>query len=259
MQPVLVPYHLDEYLPDLDVPLEPSHTVTRVLRGADVWERIAPLYDAVANLVAAAVAGEQLSVVMSGDCTTSLGIASGLQRAGVVPSVVWFDGHGDLQTLETTTSGYVGGFPLRILVGYRPELISDRLGLVPVPEHQVVLVDARDLDPPERKFLHTSPIRRLPVDELVPAQLPDGPLYLHVDCDVVTPEDLPGLLFPATGGPAMSDVAAAIVRVMATGRVVAVGLACTWHPHRGAADRTRQLVNALAGTESAGYEGAANE
>ena len=72
---------------------------------------------------------------------------AGLQRAGLDPAVVWFDGHGDVQSLETTTSGYLGGLPLRILVGYRPELIADALGLRPVPEERAVLVDARDLDP----------------------------------------------------------------------------------------------------------------
>jgi arginase len=48
--------------------------------------------------------------------------------------IVWIDAHGDVQTLETTASGYLGGLPLRLLVGYRPELIADRLGLRPVPE-----------------------------------------------------------------------------------------------------------------------------
>ncbi|MFC7481142.1 hypothetical protein ACFQX7_15410 [Luedemannella flava] len=39
--------------------------------------------------------------------------------------------------------------PLRVMVGYRPELIASSLGLRAVPESRAVLVDARDLDPPE--------------------------------------------------------------------------------------------------------------
>jgi arginase family enzyme len=70
----------------------------------------------------------------------------------------WFDAHGDVQTLETTASGYLGGLPLRLLVGYRPELIATGLGLRPVPEHQVLLVGARDLDPLR---LPTWPARQL--------------------------------------------------------------------------------------------------
>jgi arginase len=246
VQPILVPYHLDDHVAALDVPLEPELVLTRELDGSDVWERIAPLYDTVATAVADSVEQHRLPVVMSGDCTTSLGIVAGLQRAELAPSVVWFDGHGDLQTPETTTSGYVGGFPLRLIVGYRPDLIGTRLGLEAIAEHRVVLVDARDLDPPERQFLLTSPIRRLTVDEVMTTELPHGPVYLHIDCDVVTPADLPGLLFPAAGGPSMSRVAGAVARVMASCLVAAVGLGCTWHPHQGAASRARQIADALA-------------
>ena len=35
--------------------------------------------------------------------------------------------------------------PLRLLAGYRPELIATGLGLRPVPEHRVMLAGAREL------------------------------------------------------------------------------------------------------------------
>jgi arginase len=63
----------------------------------------------------------------SGDCTTALGAVAGLQHAGIDPGIVWLDAHGDAQTLETTASGYLGGLPLRLLVGYRPGLIGVHL------------------------------------------------------------------------------------------------------------------------------------
>ena len=141
-----VPYHLDEYLPDLDLPLRPDAVVTADLPPGDPWERLAFLYSRVARAVAAVAKGP--AVVESGDCTTALGAVAGLQHAGADPAIVWFDAHGDVQTLETTASGYLGGLPLRLLAGYRPELIADRLGLRPVAEHRILLAGARDLDPP---------------------------------------------------------------------------------------------------------------
>jgi arginase len=168
----------------------------------------------------------------------SLGVMAGLQRAGLDPAVVWFDAHGDVQTLETSTSGYLGGIPLRLLVGYRPELIASALGLRPVAEDRVVLVDARDLDPPEVAYLARVPIRRATVATAAD-DLPPGPLYLHVDVDVARPEDLPGLLYPAPGGPPLAEVARAVGAVLATGRVAAVGLACTWRPGHGTGERLR--------------------
>ena len=243
MTRILVPYHLDENLPSLDVPYEPDRTAPADLPDGGPWQRMAALYDDVANVVAHDARSGGRPVVMSGDCTTSLATVAGLQRAGVDPAIVWFDGHGDVQTLETTTSGYLGGMPLRILTGYRPELISDDLGLRPIPDERVVLVDARDLDPPEAEFLTTSAIRRCDVDDLVADLIPDGPLYLHIDFDVVTPGELPGLLFPAAGGPGLDAVGAAIGQVMATGRVAAVGIGCTWNAGHDNATRVRPILD----------------
>jgi arginase len=244
MSRILVSYHLDEHLPRLDVPYEPDRTVTADLPDGSPWQRMAALYGSAADVVADDVRGGRRPVVMSGDCTTSLATVAGLQRAGVDPAIVWFDGHGDIQTLETTASGYLGGMPLRILTGYRPELISDDLGLRPISDDRVVLVDARDLDPPEAAFLATSAIRRLDVGDLVADVLPDGPLYLHLDFDVVTPDDLPGLLFPAAGGPRIGAVGAAIGRVMAAGQVAAVGIGCTWHAGHDNGVRIRRQLDA---------------
>lgn len=243
MTRVLVPYHLDEHLSDLDIPVPAEVTVTADLPAGDgPWPRLAHLYQEVATVVADVARRGAGPAVFSGDCTTSLGTVAGLQRAGLDPAIVWFDAHGDVQTPETTSSGYLGGMPLRLLTGYRPELVATRLGLRPVPEDRILLTDARDLDPPEVTYLESSAIRRRPVTEL---DIPDGPIYLHVDLDVVDPADLPGLRFPAPGGPRLAEVTAALHRVVATGRVAAVGLACTWHPGHPGAGPLRAPVEEL--------------
>jgi arginase len=244
MSVIQVPYHLDEYLPDLDVPLPPDTVITADLPAGDVWDRLSALYTGVAAAVAAEAGRAGRPVVVSGDCTTALGTMSGLQRAGVQAGIVWFDAHGDVQTLETTTSGYLGGLPLRLLMGYRPELIAARLGLRAVPEHQVALVDARDLDPPEVSYLAGAQIRRSEVGELDAAGLPGGPLYVHLDLDVIDSGQLPGLRFPAPGGPSPAQVTGALSALLGTGRVAAIGVACTWYPGHSAADRIRQHLGA---------------
>ena len=227
---IAVPYHLDEYLPDLDLPLEPDEVVTAQFPPGDPWERLAVLYDAVAGAVAADAGFGGCPVVMSGDCNTSAGIMAGLQRAGADPAIVWFDAHGDVQTLETTTSGYLGGLALRLLTAYRPELITARLGLRPVPEDRIVLAGARDLDPPEKTYLAGAAIRRRDVAGLSAAGLPDGPLYVHVDMDVIDAAGLPGLRYPALGGPDAAQLADALRALLATGQVAAFGLSCSWYP-----------------------------
>ena len=247
---ISVPYHLDEYLPDLDLPLEPNQVVTAALPAGDPWERMAVLQSVVAGTVAGEVASGAWPVVMSGDCNTSAGIMAGLQRAGADPAIVWFDAHGDVQTLETTTSGYLGGLALRLLTAYRPELIATRLGLRPVPEDRIVLAGARDLDPPEVTYLAGAAIRRREVAGLTTAglrsaDLPGGPLYVHVDLDVIDPAGLPGLRFPAPGGPDAAELADALRVLLATGQVAAVGVSCSWHPGHAAARHVAAQLSAV--------------
>jgi arginase len=231
---IVVPYHQDERLADDLMPL-PERGDYLVLEpdlpdGA-LWFRLGALADAIASQVALAVSeGGSPVTVLSGDCLVALGTLAGVQRAGSEPALIWLDAHGDVHTLETTTSGYLGGLSLRLALGAHPELIADPLGLRFVPEDRAILVGARDLDPPEEAFLAGSAVRRCTVAELTAEVVPEGALVLHVDLDVIDPGELPGLLFPAPGGPPAADVVAAVRRVLATGRVAALDLACTWRP-----------------------------
>jgi arginase len=230
-----VPFHLDEYLPDLDFTPEPTERVVPELPAGEIWPRLAALYAAVAGAVTSSRTRAGCSVVASGDCLTALGTVAGLQAAGADPAIVWFDAHGDVQTPETSSSGYLAGMVLRLLTGYRPELIASTLGLRPVSEDRIVLVGARDLDPPEVTYLDQSRIRRCQVTDLAAAGLPDGPLYVHLDLDVIDGTQLPGLRYPAAGGPDAGQVADALSLLLGTGRVAAVGIACSWFPGQGAA------------------------
>lgn len=245
---VAVPYHLDEYLPDLDAPGVVEVAVAGPLTGETTWSRLTQLYERVAGTVAEIAGRGGRPVVYSGDCTTSIGVVAGLQRTGIDPAIVWFDAHGDVQTMETTASGYLGGMPLRVLTGYRRDLIAGPLGLRPVLERDVLLVGARDLDPPETVYLERAAIRRCEVRELVPELVPRRPVYLHLDADVLDPEDAPGLRFPAPNGPAVRDVVDALRRVLGTGRVVAIGMGCTWQPGHRTGSALRPHVDDLLAT-----------
>ena len=99
-------------------------------------------------------------VVLSGDCVTALAVLAGVQRSGIDAALVWFDAHGDFHTEQTTSSGYLGGLPLAKAVGRGDLSLPDALRLTPLAEDRVLLVDARDLDPPEVVALRGSQVRR---------------------------------------------------------------------------------------------------
>jgi arginase len=230
---IVVPYHQDERLPADLMPV-PEHGDYLVLEPdltpGELWPRLAALHDAVAAQVALAVTEGNPTTVLSGDCLVALGTLTGVQRAGIDAALVWLDAHGDVHTLQSSTSGYLGGVALRLALGAHPELLTGPLGLRPVSEQRTVLVGARNLDPPEEHFLAASAIRRSTVQSMTADLAPEGPLVLHIDLDVVNPAALPGLLFPAPGGPPVSEVIDAVRRILATGRVAALDVACTWHP-----------------------------
>jgi arginase len=169
MPVVSMPYHLDDHLTQLDLPMPDGFTeFSADLPDADVWTRMAALYDAVGETTRQAFEADSSVTVVSGDCTLAIGMVAGLQRAGLDPSVVWVDAHGDLQSLETTESGYLGGMALRLLLGYRPDYIADRLALRPPAPERVLLVEARDLDEAEADYLTSTCLKRTPLHTLSP-------------------------------------------------------------------------------------------
>jgi arginase len=237
-----VPYHQDERLGENLFPLPADGDLVDVqLPDGDIWRRLVALDDAAADRIAASVSAGGPTTVVSGDCLVAMAAVAGAQRAGVHPGIVWFDAHGDVNTLDTTTSGYLGGMSLRLVMGAHRELLADPLGVQPVAEDQAVLVDARDLDPAEAQYLATSSVRRSGVADLDVASLPEGQLILHIDLDVTDPGDMPGLRFPAPGGPRAAQVTAAARRILATGRVTVLDIACIWHP---AADDSIRRIRA---------------
>jgi arginase len=252
---ILAPWHLDEHLPNLvrALPAPPDVTVEPALPAGGAWRRYAALHDDVATAVCAVLAapgGSPIPVVVSGDCLVSLGVVAGVQRAGIDAGVLWFDAHGDVQTVETTASGYPGGMPLRILAGSRPPAFAGPRGLAPIAEDRLALVGARDLDPPEIEYLARSGIRRWTVAEAGPAAAagefaPMGSLVLHVDLDVVDAAALPGLRYPVTPGPTPAALLEAVAAVLATGQVVAVSIAATWFDSPAPSAAGRDLLAAL--------------
>jgi arginase family enzyme len=144
------------------------------------------------------------------------------------PSLVWFDAHGDVHTLASSTSGYLGGMALRMAMGGDFERLGEPLGLRPLQEDRAVLVDARDLDPAEEIYLAGSSVLHMPVEQVEAQGVPGGPIFLHVDVDVIDAAEPPGLRFPANNGPTSMSVLAAIDRLVASGRVAVLDIACTW-------------------------------
>lgn len=229
---LVLPYHQDERLSGATIVLPDemrADVVEPDLPEAAQWQRLVTLYDTMADRVADLAGNGELGAVLTGDCLATIGTLTGLQRAGLDPSVVWFDAHGDVHTIASSTSGYLGGMALRMMLGGDADRLAEPLGLRPVSEARAVLVDGRDLDPAEVAYLADSVVRRVTVEDVSPVLLPEGPILVHVDVDVIDAREVPGLRFPVGGGPTSGSTVAAVERLVATGRVAALDIACPWH------------------------------
>ena len=150
-------------------------------------------------------------LVLEGDCTHAVGSIGGLAQAKGSPGVVWFDAHGDLNTMETTTSGFLGGMPYAVALGWDLEDWRLAAGLEqPVRPEAAALIGTSDLDAAEAEALQHHPILHIDAKEMIPSGIGEriqaalrtrageaNAWYLHIDLDVGGPEESPGGLTPA--------------------------------------------------------------
>lgn len=190
-----------------------------------------------AAAVHAALAQEHgFALVLEGDCTHAVGAIGGLAQAGENPGVVWFDAHGDLHTMQTTTSGFLGGMPYAVALGWDLQDWRLAAGLEPpLRPEAAVLVGGCDLDSAERVALTRFPILHVETETLVQPDVAERmqtalrareqrarAWYLHLDLDVGGPEVCPGGLTPAPFWPPAAQLLAA---VRATTRTLPVRVA----------------------------------
>jgi arginase len=244
---ILSPFFLDEARPALDRLVGPHwHANRPTLSASGRQDRMAVIHRCLAGIVADAVRNGRRPVSVAGDCCAAIGVLAGLQHAGVDPVIVWLDAHGDFNTPETTRSGFIGGMPLAFIVGRGDGSMLQAAGARPVPESDVILGDARDLDPEERIALEGSRVRRAADVTAIPDLLPpDRPVYVHLDPDILDPTEAPAMGYPVRGGPRLATLREVGRRLAGTGRVVAASLT-TWDLDADPGGRTeRACLSAL--------------
>lgn len=150
-----------------------------------------------AGRVADAIQHERLPLVLAGNCYHCLGSLAGIHnhRKGIV----WFDAHGDFNTPETTTSGYLDGMPLAMSTGRCWNTLLETIpGFSPVRGSNTVLVGANVLDDLEKKALGQSDLVVIDTNEgqksgylerleaaLIELKAKVDGVYVHLDMDAL--------------------------------------------------------------------------
>lgn len=168
--------------------------------GATPEDELATTFDLaarVARVTRASRAANRFPLTISGSCFSTVGAFASL--ADEAAGVLWLDAHGDVNTPETSASGFLDGMAAATLLGW---CHADRTrDILPqsLAEARLMLAGARDFDDPEAAALQQSAVR-----VLSPAGVRDGSasaaldsftggmsaLYLHVDLDVLDPDSV---------------------------------------------------------------------
>jgi arginase len=227
---LLTPYALDAPLPALARLAHPgwnvSSGVPSVNADGNQLMRMAAIHAPLVGDVAKVVEEGGRPVCIVGDCCQPIAVLAGLQRAGLAPLVVWLDAHGDFNTHETTVTGYVAGMAIAMITGRGNQTLVEASGLKPLPDTDIILADARDLDPAERELLEKSKVTHLTdFNELVERVTAfDRPFYVHFDVDVLDAAEAPAMQYPVTGGPSVETLRNVAASLHRTGRLVSASM-----------------------------------
>ena len=240
---ILTPYFLDQPLDGLKELAQSDWTVNeQQLPSTDAQSKMSVLHKEIAKDVHKAITDGLVPVSIAGDCCTAIGVMAGLQRADIDPLFIWFDAHGDFNTWETTPSGFLGGMPLAMIAGLGEQTMPNAVGLQPVEHEDIILTDARDLDPGERELVASSNILHLknPMD-LLEYDFGERPIYIHFDTDVVNPLDAPAMNYVAPGGPRAEELGKVFRHLAQTGLVKAVSVS-SWNPELDEGGRSKDTI-----------------
>ena len=187
----------------------------------------------IAGSVRAARAAGRFPLVLGGNCNTAIGTLSGLTPSR--RAVFWFDAHGDLNTPDTTPSGFLDGQGLATALGHGwKQLVATVPGFQPALPADTFLLGARDLDPPEQALIERSGIKAVATSEipsrlsalLAKAHLDDALGYVHLDPDVLDPDRVgQGNWIRVPGGLTAAQVTGAVAAIRARVPLGAVGVA----------------------------------
>jgi arginase len=222
-------------------------------RAASQIQRCIAIDAAIAKAVQPVCDAGDVAIVLSGNCHACLGSLSGI---GARATIIWFDAHGDMNTPDTTESGYFDGMALATALGWGWTAMTRQIPwFSPTSESDAVLAGGRDLDVAERQLLEQSRVsHHLPAplaervakdfEHALSAASRPRRAYVHLDLDVIDPSLMRANRFNAPGGVTVDWLEAALRIVRQHHDIAAVGVTA-YDPSYTAPSAAAPIVNRL--------------
>jgi arginase len=189
----------------------------------------------VATITRAARARGRIPVVLAGNCISTVGAFAGVR--GERTGLAWLDAHADLNTPETSPSGFLDGMAAATILGWCHAAAFERgADHQPWPSRNLLLIGGRSFDPAEAKQIAAGHVALVSPasarDHVQRNALLDSfatgidDVYVHLDLDVLDPEACgPANSFATADGLTDSDTAEVIGRLSANAALVGITIA----------------------------------
>ena len=234
---------IEQWGGELIRPIQDVRLTTEQEKQYGPWNRMALANANFAEVVREGLQDDLITVGLEANCNDLLGMLSGLKydsdgnarRVGLV----FVDAHGDFNIPETTLSGMLGGMPVAVAAGHALHNLRKTTGLAePLPMSHIVWGGVRDLDPLEADRFREYEVQQFSVQDIrrqsdqLRTQINDladrvDAVYIHIDMDVLDPDEVPGHSLTVPDGPSSADLAAAITVMFENPKTVALGIAST--------------------------------
>ncbi|HLS36386.1 MAG TPA: arginase [Bacillota bacterium] len=177
-------------------------------------EQVIEANEKLAKMVDQEVSKGNFPLILGGDHSIAIGSLAGIAKHYDNLGVIWYDAHGDLNSDKTSPTGNIHGMPLAASLGIGHDRLVNVHDYTPkVKPENVVIIGARDLDPPEKELIRELDIKVYTMHEIDRIGMPkimeevitylqertDG-VHLSLDLDGLDPTEAPGVGTPVIGG-----------------------------------------------------------
>lgn len=237
----------------------PQHTGGdhRLLPKGDQMSRILIQGSALAREITGAIKDSQFPLVAGGTCSSGIGSVAGVM--GAYPDddtigMIWFDGHSDAKTPDTSVNGFIEGMPVSTIAGdcwknwrhqfpgFR-EIPYDKF--FTVGNHERYQPGGRPPEwhgSPSGHFVDPPVIEELGYENAVERELDRiaaagvRKVYVHIDPDVIDAGEFEANSHVSTGGLTVDQVLDAIRRASERFEILAINLSA-WDPEHDPSSR----------------------
>ncbi|AET65999.1 arginase [Desulfosporosinus orientis DSM 765] len=219
---------------NLEVPVPESREIRD--KRLKYLDEIVTINERLHIVVSEAIKEGVIPLILGGDHSLAIGTLSGLALSGKTLGVIWFDTHGDYNSLDTTESGNIHGMPLAVANGIGASELTSIGGMKKkLQEENTVIIGAREMDPQEKEMLRQSKITVFTMRDIdqkgmmevvkegieIASRGTDG-IHVSFDLDVIDPEEAPGVGTPVPGGITYREAHLAMELLADSGRIASM-------------------------------------